>query len=96
MSKKHIVHVSCDICGRTPAKTWGIHTPDGEKARTDLCSKCDDPARKIFVAGRRSAVGPQGAEAMDEWMVETYESKSVDLEKSDSPWVNAKGKRNHG
>lgn len=66
-------YLICDVCGKNRATTWTIGTPQGEKARVDLCSRCDDPVRKAFIAGRKSHVGPVGADAVvvthdyDQW-----------------------------
>lgn len=66
MATRHQRYQVCDICGRDEAETWAITTPEGERARVDLCPRCDDPTRKAFIAGRRSGPsGPQGADTIE-------------------------------
>lgn len=64
--KRHETYQICDICGRGEAETWTIGTPEAERARVDLCPRCDDPVRKAFIAGRKSGPsGPQGADTIE-------------------------------
>jgi hypothetical protein len=63
--EKREVKTVCDVCGRTGAHTWLVGTPEGERARVDLCARCDDDMRKAFVAGRRQGrLEAQGAETI--------------------------------
>lgn len=91
----------CDICGRAPAATWLVGTPDDQKARVDLCTRCDDPARKMFVAGRRTQNGPQGAETIE--LTEDYSppplpTKPVDIKEPEPvyQWTAAREKAEGG
>lgn len=89
MAKRVEVQLACDICGRNGAHQWLIGNPQGERAKVDLCSRCDDPCRKAFVAGRRSATGPQGADAIE--IISDY--KPAARQEPVVPWSSAKEKR---
>lgn len=66
MSKRTEVILACDLCNRTGAQTWYVRTPDGQASKVDVCSKCCQPLRQAFTAGRKTQAGQvQGAEALE-------------------------------
>ncbi len=64
MAKRQEIFLQCDQCGRKGAHTWRLVTPESESCKIDLCSRCDDPLRRAFIAGRKGAAGPVGVEGI--------------------------------
>lgn len=72
MVRKTRVEYQCDLCSRADASTWLIQTPDGDRARVDLCPKHAEPLTRAFRAGRRHVAGAQGVDRLDQLAVEDY------------------------
>lgn len=88
-------YLSCDICGKQGAETWLIGNPESERAKVDLCSVCERPVRKAFIAGRKSGlVGPQGADVIHSVVFEDYTpSPQALILPNDDAWNAAKERR---
>lgn len=91
MSRRHETYSVCDVCGRKGAETWQVRSPAKEQVHVDLCTKCDDPVRKAWVAGRRTATGPTGLDT-----VPVVEDPTAEADEPHSiyTWVKAQEKRN--